>query len=369
MGLNQAFDLESRHPFTLPATVGISSPRWASFTTGSLANRRPRGVPWSTYPVITPPWLKTATDYRARVHTRRGGEARPTGHAVTLEQAFATASAILVGEPANLGPVLPGDDKLPSITLTLAALAARDLATNVETVGLQGPGGDIKWYDPGDALEATRGLAGLVRFHHCHELNAAAILQPALAHATSSLDDAALRGIQDTYNDLVPEHRDRRPAEAMARSLRQGHLRHLGRPGTLQVLFRLRRMGRAPHPVQARVPTIVEALEGVFARREAGMHLWVGTGKHPGVWTEGSVVRKVAGTLHHFGLARSDGTALMLTDAGERFLDCLHPDAEDPDVLCRWVAPAMANEDIDDRVNAWILRVFSKCKTRVNRLP
>jgi hypothetical protein len=58
-----------------------------------------------------------------------------------------------------------------------------------------------------------------------------------------------------------------------------------------------------------------------------------------------------------------------LSELGHRLLDLLHPDCEDPDVILRW-----ADEDgffkpgVRESCDDWIMRFFSKMKTRVNEI-
>lgn len=214
----------------------------------------------------------------------------------------------------------------------------------------------------------SRGCAGLLRFSYSHRANAMAILRPALAHALADLDDRTMRadlqgmpGHVVFWRPVTPN-----PAASCRLMVEIGNIGALATPLALQVLFRLRRLGSVPHPG---AESALQMLGCVIGPRSGMHHRWGGLGKHPCRWVDVHSVSVTATGLTDLGLLRSDGTHVTLSDVGQRFLDCLHPDAEDPDVLCRWQVPAVANEDIDGRVDDWIMRVFSKCKTRVNRLP
>ncbi len=214
----------------------------------------------------------------------------------------------------------------------------------------------------------SRGCAGLLRLSYSHRANAMAIFRPVLAHALADLDDRTLRADLHAMPGHVVFWRPvpPNPAASCRLMVDVGNIDGLATPLALQVLFRLRRLGSVPHPAAG---SAMQVLGCVIGPR-SGMHYrWDGLGKHPCRWVDVHSVSATATSLTDLGLLRSDGTCVSLSDVGQRFLDSLHPDAEDSDVLCRWQRPAVANEDIGARVDDWIMRVFSKCKTRVNRLP
>jgi hypothetical protein len=110
--------------------------------------------------------------------------------------------------------------------------------------------------------------------------------------------------------------------------------------------------------------------ERFFALDGTAQGLWVGTGKHPPY----AFTDKVAAAAQYFvdvGLVNfnEEKETASLSELGHRLLDLLHPDCEDPDVILRW-----ADEDgffkpgVRESCDDWIMRFFSKMKTRVNEI-
>ncbi len=100
---------------------------------------------------------------------------------------------------------------------------------------------------------------------------------------------------------------------------------------------------------------------------EAG---WRGTGKYAPLPVSDKLARAPLRFLR-MRLVDYDSRekTISLSDKGHRFLDMLHPDCEDPDVLLRW-----RGEDghfkcgVQQSCDDWIMRFFSKMKTRINEI-
>ncbi len=350
--------------------------RWTDLRSGFLDYRRMRGVPWTAFPVVTSPRLKTVWNYRDNVREIDGPGSFPgrdLGYKAFASDAIATASTLVVSDHGvRKCPSAQRPPVTPRWHLCIAALACRELAPRVSRIVLEGEASGPETLTPGEASEMTRGLSSLHRFRYAYMANATAIFLPALKHAI----EPARRDIQAAHaiRMSIPGYfdwRDNPSVEIYSNVVGLSDLNHvssLDDPMAIQILFRLRRLGKLPHVTDNENPWPSLTFGGLFTGWEDDRYRWEGSGKHTPGWVIGANLNKVAKALIWFALVRSDGSNLMLSDIGERFLDLIHPDAEDPDVLCRWQVPALANEDIDKRVDDWILRVFSKCKTRVNAI-
>jgi DNA-binding protein H-NS len=107
-----------------------------------------------------------------------------------------------------------------------------------------------------------------------------------------------------------------------------------------------------------------------FALDNAEPATWKGTGKHPALAIDRNVA---ASPLAFIGMKLVDYDAkaktITLSDKGHRFLDLLHPDCEDPDVLLRWMGPdGLFKQGVGKSCDDWIMRFFSKMKTRINEI-
>jgi hypothetical protein len=106
----------------------------------------------------------------------------------------------------------------------------------------------------------------------------------------------------------------------------------------------------------------------LFALDHEHPTIWKGTGKYPAV----AVPKEVATTPLSFiamNLVSYDERkrTISLSDKGHRFLDLLHPDCEDPDVILRWMGEdGLFLEGVSKSCDDWIMRFFSKMKTRIN---
>jgi hypothetical protein len=110
--------------------------------------------------------------------------------------------------------------------------------------------------------------------------------------------------------------------------------------------------------------------ERFFALDGSDQGLWTGTGKHrPYSFSE-----KLAAAARYFvdvGLVKfeEESETVSLSETGHRLLDLLHPDCEDPDVILRWTGEdGFFKPDIGKSCDDWIMRFFSKMKTRINEI-
>ncbi len=98
--------------------------------------------------------------------------------------------------------------------------------------------------------------------------------------------------------------------------------------------------------------------------------LWKGTGKHRPFAVDQDVER-AASYFVELGLVdfSREREQVSLSDKGNRLLDLFHPDCEDPDVILRWMGEGgLFKPDVQKSCDDWILRFFSKMKTRINEI-
>ena len=97
---------------------------------------------------------------------------------------------------------------------------------------------------------------------------------------------------------------------------------------------------------------------------------WKGTGKHTPLAVAGDV-ETIPMWFIETGLVAYDQNlkTIAVSDKGHRFLELLHPDCEDPDVMLRWIGDdGFFREGCEKACDDWIMRFFRKMKTRVNEI-
>ncbi|NTF18070.1 ATP-binding protein [Agrobacterium rubi] len=173
-----------------------------------------------------------------------------------------------------------------------------------------------------------------------------------------------------------------------------------GHPLVLQMLFAIRKSGRsvpdatvtALHKLQYGQEPLVLArgLPFTWQNGDRFDFVWTGSGKYPkfvqdlGVISEetarvGTVQMARAGdelfqlcrNLIRWGFIDLDGSRVAITHTGERFLDMIGNEADDPDVILRWRAASgeMVTDDHVEDMDRWCNRVFRAMKRKVADLP
>lgn len=107
-----------------------------------------------------------------------------------------------------------------------------------------------------------------------------------------------------------------------------------------------------------------------FSLDKNAVGMWTGTGKHKPMEFDRNFA-SIPLTFLSMGLVayHADDRTIALTENGCRFLDLLHPDCEDPDVMLRWMGEdGFFKPDVGKSCDDWIMRFFSKMKTRVNEI-
>jgi hypothetical protein len=120
-----------------------------------------------------------------------------------------------------------------------------------------------------------------------------------------------------------------------------------------------------------RIPGFLGSLGGDPAEGagESMVH-WPGTGRHQAVAVSSSYPREIFGHLVAAGLVTVDGNGRAgLTEVARRFLDHLHPDCEDPDIMVRWRDPVtgLIRNGAEPSVDAWTKRFFGRAKNKLDR--
>lgn len=98
--------------------------------------------------------------------------------------------------------------------------------------------------------------------------------------------------------------------------------------------------------------------------------VWSGTGKHSPLEIPSDLPRVPLAFIEKklVGYDKQAKT-ISLTDKGHRFLDMLHPDCEDPDVILRWTDDdGLFRDGVEQSCDDWIMRFFSKMKTKINEI-
>lgn len=135
----------------------------------------------------------------------------------------------------------------------------------------------------------------------------------------------------------------------------------------------------------APVPMSKYALQTLYFLRRCGpmtetellsrMYAWEGTGRYPGQRELGSPASRTqilddlcANELTSMSAVEGRSRAIRLTALGQRFLDALHPDCEDPDLpfrLDRWCTDGLVKSGAS--INTYMRTFFGKQKRYLDR--
>jgi hypothetical protein len=107
-----------------------------------------------------------------------------------------------------------------------------------------------------------------------------------------------------------------------------------------------------------------------FALDHEAPDVWRGTGKYAPIAIQDDLARVPLIFLGAKLVGYDQLTkTISLTEKGHRLLDMLHPDCEDPDVMLRWIGDdGFFRQDVAKSCDDWIMRFFSKMKTKVNEI-
>lgn len=329
----------------------------------------PRDLPWTRFPVVSDPWFVfkpvCPQSYQAIPRLQFGD----------------------VGIPLEMVDIFPAYDaygielrRSRQDPLAFCSTLFR-IATLIDKFGDPAAPVFLKIIDGAEEGnldgEWTRvDIAEILTAHHAYasflysyDLNFRAMTTRALRAATDWKEFDRKQGlIREDDGPWDGVWNTARAALEAGAAFRAGH--HptaLSNPLTLQFLYKLRRVGGT---------TLVQSgkhaylLDGLYHKMEDGKTIaWEGSGKHPPLATS-----SVSGsTLAGCGLLDVDFQTgiVTLSAAGERFLDILHPDCEDPDVLLRWLDPetGFVRPDAARSMDDWVMKHFLKMKPRLNDIP
>jgi hypothetical protein len=149
-------------------------------------------------------------------------------------------------------------------------------------------------------------------------------------------------------------------------------------PAFIEFLQLLEKALKEPWRLYEMPARVVRTLNGAqtgnaarfFALDGTDAGLWRGTGKYAPYAFDPQLAR-VASNFVELGLVDFDHLqkSVSLSEKGLRLLDLLHPDCEDPDVIVRWMgADGFFKPGMQQSCDDWIMRFFSKMKTRVNEI-
>jgi len=224
------------------------------------------------------------------------------------------------------------------------------------------------------SLEEFRDMAAgyipYLRFDYNYRVNASVILGELLRYLVPK-DFTVPDTVGWNLNHAERSKLGNTPPEVLSK----GYVGAMASPLALQLLFRLRREHSVPDAFYAsqgrwtdgcvREDVISKALIG-DERNWRNEPLWKGTGRHDPKPLDTVSVAYALETFLFFGLAApNEDNAYELTDVGGMFLNLMHQDNEDADVLLRWRGPADAKTGaaMDD----WILRNFRKMKHKIRK--
>ena len=115
------------------------------------------------------------------------------------------------------------------------------------------------------------------------------------------------------------------------------------------------------------MPDLLDASEPEAVRLTVRLS---GSGKYPALPASRKWVSTTISDLITCGWIVADRSGLMLlTELGKAFLDVIHADSDDPDMLLRWRDPTngLITCGKEDLVDAWIRRFFGKTKNKMDR--
>ena len=321
----------------------------------------PRGVPWTEYPLWSAPYFKGKPWKPCNEGMDSGFAAVPRDEEGTAQNATDSYTAGWM-----ISRMMEPNDLRPVWIITEA---------------------DTRRTNPDDLMHPA---SAEMAFRYSYKVNSLAIAARAVHAALEVL-------VPDEYIGRLTirrNHGDGTIISPWVGTCREDEqVRHICDPYTIQFLYALRKAGRCSLGVAT--PWTKE-YEGSLRCRNIQLHdsclassikglpvvtrgvdnsypLWVGSGRHAPAALGPRFDLEVS-LLGAWLIDVDDAGTLGVTARGERLLDLLHPDCEDPDVLCRWRTPSRHPGDPQtyiaaehmEAVKAWTLRHFRKMKASIN---
>ncbi len=335
--LGSVVDLGSSHDGLLLPAIRRAMPGLQHFAVAfgppGIGRAFPRGMPWSAYPVApAPSWRRSSGILPLQMHSGAEVTSHTYGDNVALIEALLSARCMVFvryGEGIANWRMQSAecDYRFARWLENLPAKAVDRLRLIVVTPGSW----EIREFrDRDEAVVAMQAAwAPTERLVYQYQVNALAVLGAVWREAC------------------------RRTGTPEATPL-PGEIWH--EPLALQVLYRIAAGAEET------------ALDG-------DLFFWTGTGRHPAIsMTHSRNWDYVVQRLRANGLvARTSvaGRGLAPTGFGRAFLDVLHPDCRDPDILLRWRdhETGLIRPGHERAIDNWTRRYWGKIKNRLDRMP
>lgn len=311
--------------------------------------RFPHGIPWTAFPVVMDPHYVLPGS--AVLNDCAAGRPVP---AISFEAANALrrCTSIFVHVDSGWSDALR-EERMLALSDILHSASTPDLFL-VE-------GNEVAPIAASDLIRGDVDIAARKRFEYSYALNFRAIIGRALIHAL----EATLDSLSDeTPANATQKNSDRGRRRMLIARLEGGGFKGFDSPLFLQALYRIRRLG--PISLLSKSASIGPAL---LVETAPGVYAWEGKGAQPAALFSKQELLEflmAGGALNELLMRHEDGT-VELSEAGDMFLDLLHPDAEDPNVLCRWANRILTDKD-RIAMDRWVETTFRKVKTRVNMI-
>lgn len=337
-----------------------------------VRNAFPKGVPWTEFPAVSDPWCifdpVLKGDYSAFEYAQHRSK---TSLCVDMADVFADHDAYAIEIIKYATDPLEFSLDLFRFVSTVKALGNVGVPVFLRVVtGIENGKRDGEWVcvQIEDLLNEHRAYAA---FRYSYSLNFRAVAMKAIRAATDWDDyDSWTRELRDADKSAVFRNVWAVIRASSWRFRCGGVPAGLEHPLATQLLFTMRRRGSIAAPSRGHFEYRNLVSELLAEEADGRRVRWLGNGKYKPALIGG--IRQAALDLFACGLINLDSeNAVSLSSAGQRFLDMIHPDCEDPDVLIRWIDPAtgFVPPDRGGSADNWIVKHFMKMKTRVNLIP
>jgi hypothetical protein len=357
----------------LSAISGLRVKSSTLLATQFIKEAYPRGLLWTDFPIVSDPWF-VFRPVKARSYSAfdQCGYRSKTPYSVEMIDIFADHDGYAIEVRKH-----SSDPLGTSIELYKLAYAIKHLGNPCAPVflkiisGIEQGRQDGEWHrvEVDDILQDHGAYAA---FRYSYTLNFGAIGMKAIRAATDWDAYDKWYATMKRQNDISSRSNLQNIATAIGRTFRSGGaVVGLQHPLTTQILYALQKSGS----IQCHLPkTSYQApnlVSELFSFDATSFCLkWVGKGKHaPAALNQGE---QLGHALYACGLIRMSSLGVVsISDAGKRYLELIHPDSEDPDVLVRWIDPVTGfiRPESAEAMDNWIMRHFMKMKTKVNLIP
>ena len=361
-------------------------------TFGHLAARRlPRDVAWTQYPLVGGPFWRAGSLHSQFVMNHPEGERfGPAGRG----SAAAHAADLVRQAPALVIMGDVGDAAMLDLHRLLGVVpGGRDMPVYAwDRRGPGGANGPLRLRDCAPDLEAAaardRARLALDRFLWSYEANFLALGAKALQACGVDADMPDRRWMAAMSHPWAVQilFALRRADEGRweGRPLApRGHYRDWEGGGPRQ----LAEMRSAYFPGMVLVPRRHEPAVGgevdngdEAVQAEAMALCWPGSGRWPvlegghDAWRDRPAFEDACSALFGMGLVRlpprdvARTAPAVLTEKGRAFLELLHPDMEDPDMMLRWRRgeDGLPTQDLIPAMDRWVNDAFRKLKRRLS---